>query len=142
MTSELPDPSRLAPWAVLGIGVLFGAAALCGLVWTFSDDRGRDPDRVRSMPTALAGEPQRGPAPGLPPVPDVGGTGPQNRALDESYERCARTFGFDPGGVQVLSDRSGRPMWVKTGRDVPAAVHRPCFQVAGIDPLQSSHGNP
>lgn len=143
VTSDLPEPTRLAWPTVLGITALLAIVAICILVLSFSDDGDPEPDRVRPAPSALAAEPQPRPAPGLPPVPEVGGTGPQNRALDETYENCARAFGFDPGGVQVLVDASGRPMWVKTGRDVPTTVHRPCFQVVGgIDPFQSSHGNP
>ena len=76
-------------------------------------------------------------------VVELDGTRSQNRVLDETYEECARVLGFDPGGAQVLLDTSGRATWVKTGRDVPTAVHRQCFQVVGgIDPFQSSHGNP
>jgi hypothetical protein len=141
MTSDLPRPSGMERAAVLGIAALLVAGAIGSLVWSFSDKSG-EPERVRPAPAAPLAEPQTTPAPGLPPVAKLGGTGPQNRMLDESYEKCARAFGFDPGGVQVLVDASGRPMWVKTGRDVPAAVHRPCFQaVGGTDPFQSSHGN-
>lgn len=142
MTSDVPEPSRTTQAVVLGIAALLVAGAIGSLMWSFSDARGGDGDRVRPAPSALEADPQQGPAPGLPPVADLGGTGPQQRMLDESYEKCARALGFDPGGVQVLVDASGRPMWVKTGRDVPAAVHRPCFQVVGgNDPFQSSHGN-
>jgi hypothetical protein len=142
MTSDLPEPSRMARAVVFGTAALVVAGAIGSLVWSFSADSAGDADLVKPTPSAVVAEPQPGPAPGLPPVAEFGGTGPQNRMLDESYEKCARALGFDPGGVQVLVDTSGRPMWVKTGRDVPAAVHRPCFQVVGgNDPFQSSHGN-
>jgi len=77
-------------------------------------------------------------------------------ALNARYEACVLAAGFDPGGVQVLlwesgapSPRgaqvpeSGTPWWVKTGRDVPAEIHRPCFiLIGGVDPQRSSHGTP
>ncbi|HVF04967.1 MAG TPA: hypothetical protein VNA20_09015 [Frankiaceae bacterium] len=80
--------------------------------------------------------------------------------LDARYDACVRARGFDPGGVQVLlwvarlgrpttgpagpaDPEVGAPWWVKTGRDVPAAIHRPCLvAIGGADPHMSSHGNP
>jgi hypothetical protein len=84
--------------------------------------------------------------------------GPSERSgeLSRRYERCARAAGVDPGGVQVLlwesndpvsfgapAPAAGQPWWVKTGRDVPASIHRPCFRaIGGAEVEQSSHGTP
>ena len=63
--------------------------------------------------------------------------------LDAGYEACVVAGGFDPGGVQVVVAETGVPEWVKTGRDVPAAIHGPCLvQIGGTDPQASSHGIP
>lgn len=48
-----------------------------------------------------------------------------------SYEECLLSRGFDPGGVQVLINKAGKPWWVKTGRDVPAEIHGPCMEEIG-----------
>ena len=62
-------------------------------------------------------------------------------ALSERYERCVRAKGFDPDFVQVLMGEDA-PEGVKTGRDVPARIHRPCFvAIGGADPHASSYGN-
>lgn len=53
------------------------------------------------------------------------------RNLDGRYEACLLASGFDPGGVQVLIDETGEPWWVKTGRNVPADIHGPCFEEIG-----------
>lgn len=70
------------------------------------------------------------------------GTSDPREALDARYEQCAIAAGFDPGGVQVVTATDGKAELVKTGRDVPAAIHGPCFEeVGGTDPGRSSHGN-
>ena len=62
-------------------------------------------------------------------------------ALSQRYERCVRAKGFDPDFVQVLMGEDA-PAGVKTGRDVPASIHRPCFvAIGGTDPHSSSYGN-
>lgn len=82
-----------------------------------------------------------GPMTTLTRVESVPPSVPQDGRLDDLYEQCVKAAGFDPGGVQVLLDESKRPWWVKTGRDVPAEFHRPCFRaVGGDDPFNSSHG--
>lgn len=74
--------------------------------------------------------------------------------LSDRYSGCAVAAGYDPGGTQVLLWTSadavampdtareiGRPFWVKTGREVPAAVHGPCLEaIGGQDPGASSYG--
>jgi len=105
--------------------VLAAVAVFC--VTGCSASRSSDPATV-TLP-AGAGEPILRP-PGV-------------EAFDAAYDACAKSFGFDPGGAQVLLDESGRPDWVKTGRDVPAWVHRPCLvRIGGQDPLRSSHSDP
>jgi hypothetical protein len=80
----------------------------------------------------------------------------QTASQDDRYESCVKAARFDPGGVQVLVSVAGEvrpdndptmptgtPVWVKTGRDVPAAIHRPCLQAVGGKKTQtSSYGNP
>lgn len=36
---------------------------------------------------------------------------------DDRYRDCLLAHEFDPEGVQVLLDDSGKPWWVKTGHD-------------------------
>ena len=50
---------------------------------------------------------------------------------DTQYRDCLLSGGFDPEGVQVLFNDTGKPWWVKTGHDVPAALHGPCFTAIG-----------
>ena len=101
---------------------------------------------------ASSAVPGAGPAPARPvAVTAVAGAQPVD--LDAEYYACALAAGFDPGGVQVLRwsgtegpagaglPAPGTPYWVKTGRDVPAAVHGPCLaRIGGTDPHRSSHG--
>lgn len=75
-------------------------------------------------------------------------------ALGNIYRACVEQAGFEVGPVQVLlwqddpgrpaggpTPRVGQPWWVKTGRDVPADIHRPCFtSIGGDDPHMSSYG--
>ncbi len=61
--------------------------------------------------------------------------------LGEHYEGCLEREGFDPGGAQVLVDGAGAPWWVKTGREVPAELHVPCFiEIGGIAAESTSWG--
>jgi hypothetical protein len=87
------------------------------------------------------------PAPATPAGPPPPGgfvtLADQDSGLDRAYDGCVKARGFDPGGVQVLLREGSVPWWVKTGHDVPAAMHRPCLQaIGGADPGLSSHGNP
>jgi hypothetical protein len=62
--------------------------------------------------------------------------------LRAPYLACAREKGFDPQVADVLVDRSDKPTFVKTGNEVPAAVHRPCLvRLGGDDPHTTSYGN-
>lgn len=62
--------------------------------------------------------------------------------LTRTYRECVRSAGFDPDIVEVLTAPDGTPWAVKSGVDVPAEFHRPCFmQIGGADPRGSSYGN-
>jgi hypothetical protein len=62
--------------------------------------------------------------------------------LDGPYLACAQEKGFDPEVAEVLVDKSDTPMFVKTGYEVPADVHRPCLvRLGGQDPISTSYGN-
>lgn len=56
------------------------------------------------------------------------------RSLNRQYETCLLDAGFDPKGVQVLLDDMGAPWWVKTGHNVPADLHGPCYRQIGGEP--------
>jgi hypothetical protein len=61
--------------------------------------------------------------------------------LNAPYLACAREKGFDPQVAEVFVNRSDKPMFVKTGHEVPAAVHRPCWvRLGGDDPFSTSYG--
>jgi hypothetical protein len=61
--------------------------------------------------------------------------------LDGAYLACAREKGFDLEMAEVLVDKSEKPVWAKTGIQVPANVHRPCLiRVGGEDPMTTSYG--
>ena len=61
---------------------------------------------------------------------------------DAAYLACAREKGFDPQRAEVLADKTDQPMFVKTGYEVPAQVHRPCLiRLGGDDPFSTSYGN-
>ncbi len=63
-------------------------------------------------------------------------------SADTRYRDCLLSSGFDPEGVQVLYDDAGEPWWVKTGHDVPPALHGPCFTAIGGEASgMSSWGN-
>jgi hypothetical protein len=62
--------------------------------------------------------------------------------LNAPYLACAREKGFDPQVAEVFVNHSDKPMFVKTGNEVPAAVHRPCWvRLGGDDPFSTSYGN-
>ena len=128
-------------WAML---VVVGVT-VAGLSWALlSADTGGSVTPVPALPTATAGgeEPPLAPA-GPPPAGGFVTRADQDPGFDRTYETCVAAFGFDPGGVQVLLGDGATPWAVKTGRDVPAAIHRPCFRmIGGADPQRSSHGNP
>lgn len=104
----------------------------------------------------MPGDPPR-PADALDPIPGFGyraydaagqlvtswprPTG-DGQALSEQYLACAIAKGFHPDFVQVFPEPDGRIGHVKTGREVPAKVHRPCVvEIGGADPRTSSYGN-
>lgn len=63
--------------------------------------------------------------------------------MGERYRTCVVNAGFDPNMVQVLLDPAGVPQWVKTGYEVPAEYHVPCFRSIGgtLNENWSSYGN-
>jgi hypothetical protein len=102
----------------------------------------------RSAPTApsdltasaLPGVPTHNPSHSSP-GPDRHGTHSAPE-LNPVYLACARKQGFDPQVAEVFVDRSDKPLVVKTGYEVPADVHRPCWiQLGGDDPFGTSYGN-
>ena len=62
--------------------------------------------------------------------------------LQGPYLTCARENGFDPQVAHVFVDHLDKPMFVKTGYEVPADVHRACLmELGGDDPHSTSYGN-
>jgi len=143
-------------------------AVIVSLGWWVAGDRGGDAAVLAGPPPESA--PGAVPAEtsvsnletGSPPTPDrttVVIRNGESEALNAQYEACVIGLGFDPGGlVQVVlwepeygvsgymvppgmqQMAAGTPIWVKTGNDIPASVHRPCLlRIGGADPLCSSH---
>lgn len=164
-TNQTPAPNRRRVAAVCGLAAL--AVALGG-IWltTGGDDGGRTTTVAGGRSTDEPSEPSESSKTPPPPHPGVdqaarGGDeeptdSPFDDALDAVYSQCVTSAGFDPGGVQVIlwrhdperppggpTPREGQASGVKTGRDVPAEIHRPCFtEIGGDDPHTSSWGEP
>jgi PASTA domain len=65
----------------------------------------------------------------------------QAPALSTTYRKCVRSMGLE-AWAQVFVSQGGVPQLVKTEPEVPAEIHRPCFQQIGgglLRPGQSSH---
>lgn len=81
------------------------------------------------------------------PAPDASASpGPDVETLTKersrTYIACVRARGIEIDYAEMRRNRRP-PDWVKTLIDVPAEVHRPCFQeIGGRDPLASSLGSP
>lgn len=139
LTVERAAWRRVIP---LGVIVLLASGLIFALAMRITSRGGGEQPVLDAMaleaaPLAAAQPEAPAPPPHERPPTEVG---PQ--ALSDAYEACATGAGFLPGGVQVLV-AGGTPVWVKSGRDVPAAVHRPCFRlIGGIDPHRSSWGTP
>ena len=139
-------PRAGLPTAVLCFVVVAGVTAAG---WALLRDDGNRPSvpapAAPAAPAVVpAGEGDGNATPAGPPPPGGFVTrADQDPRFDRAYDSCVKARGFDPGGVQVLVGDGAVPWWVKTGRDVPAAIHRPCLQaIGGADPRLSSHGNP
>ncbi len=53
-------------------------------------------------------------------------------SIVKRYTDCVVAAGLnDVGGTQPVWDDAGRLVWMKTGIDVPAEVHSPCFLAVG-----------
>ena len=126
------DRRRL--WTAIAIpaALLFGLALLALGEW----------DLELAEPTSRLVD-REDPERGTKPMPADGRAGQATASLDMKYDACAKAAGFDPGGVQVvIREGETTPAWVKTGRDVPTAIHRPCFaEIGGADQNHSSHGH-
>ncbi len=53
--------------------------------------------------------------------------------LEDRYNSCLVNASFDAGGVQIIWSEDGSPSFVKTGHDVPAEFHGPCWTAIGGD---------
>lgn len=62
--------------------------------------------------------------------------------LNVAYQQCVSDAGLNFKGVQVIVDKSGKPVHVKTAAEVPAAIHGPCLEAIGgtTEPGLSSWG--
>lgn len=147
MTSgpERDGPVATRPRSGLLMAVLYAVlvAAASAVGWAMlRDDGGGTVVPAPAVPAAVPDDAAPTPA-GPPPAGGFVTRSDQVPAFDRAYETCVKARGFDPGGVQVLVGDGAVPWGVKTGRDVPAVIHRPCLQaVGGPDPRLSSHGNP
>jgi hypothetical protein len=60
--------------------------------------------------------------------------------LAVGHVACAKRAELDHRGAQVLMDGEGEPWRMKTGNEVPASVHGPCFiEIGGDEPAGSSY---
>jgi hypothetical protein len=155
-TSQIAEEGARPQLAIASRVAIFGSlttAAVVAVVLlasvpesTRAIDTSDTPAETTGVPGTPAGPSESNvvdPVPGTPtvssPTTAVDRSAPR---LDEVYDQCVKMAGFDPQGVQVILDDTGTgPWWVKTGFDVPAEIHRPCFEaIGGSDPSRSSHG--